>query len=305
MSHSCTRLDVTRPDEPAESLLRIHAFRPLLFGNLPVELVELVIRLAAEDNAVDDKPWLTQLARTCKAFRKVVTPILYASVVVTARNCIGIAAACARVDPPHGKSPFRLTRALFVEYSVSEFALRSFWRAFAHVEHFGGSYADYKALASEAAFRPAITILAPRLCVLPEDLRLDGIRAPVLARITHFHVTVDFKGAWAPVFARACATQNMVRVTHVIVDAPDGSALVPLAKIFLTNVPTLERILLRTSDTVAALPSIEAHVRTTGEHRVWFEKLDMDPMVDFSAKTCSFDRTRWLSGSRVLPTSAA
>lgn len=266
------------------------------FSDLPVEIAEHVVIVAARDNAMDTA-WLATFARTSQAICEVVRPILYEHVAIrTRRTCSRLARSCAT---PRDAARFRVTRSLLLtiadEHVGSSTAVDRITAAFEHVAAYGGPFGLFSRFVyTRPAFRPAVIALTTP-CTL--TTLLSAPFADVLAgRLTHLHVFLD----------RASSGLELVRfgvhATDVIVELPaaiDGATMVAVARVWLA-LSTLRRLVIRKGSSDMDGPWEEAvgmlrdFVTVWNDKRVWID-------YDATFKPCAaprttLDTTRWGTG---------
>lgn len=271
------------------------------FSDLPLELAEYIVTIAARDGASSSR-WLAVFACSSRAIWTVVAPILYENVVIRSRRaCSRLSRACSH--PHFGTWTRTLLLTIPNEHVGSSAAVDRLTRAFEHVRGFGGPFGLFtRFVYTRPAFRPV-------LCTITTPCTLTGlVSAPFLAalapRTTHLHVFLDPALVGGGLLNLAPFGLGLA---HAIVELPgtaDGATMVSVARILL-SVPTLQRLVIRKgsidngAEWAAATDALREFVAAHHEPRVWLD--DEPSFVPFHdhAPRATLDAAVWGTGRHV------
>ncbi|KZV86611.1 hypothetical protein EXIGLDRAFT_840602 [Exidia glandulosa HHB12029] len=172
------------------------------FADLPLELSEAIILLAARAWAIDDKASVAALSRTSRAVHALVQPILVETVVITASNLSSICAA---------SRPFRTTRRLIVDAGpgLDAAARKACEHSFPALEMFSGSLPELYAVLEWS--RPFYVVMNDNMNLLYKLFGFDD-----LSRMTHLRtntaIFMDYSES---------VSQNWPSLSHLMLDIHD------------------------------------------------------------------------------------
>ncbi|KZV89702.1 hypothetical protein EXIGLDRAFT_838342 [Exidia glandulosa HHB12029] len=235
------------------------------FYDLPVELSERIVLLAARSYALD-KAWLAQLARVSRAIHTLVQPILVYKIVVTSSNLSRLYAT---------SGTFTSTRCIMVDDDIEDEELfRDFLLSSPElhsVDMFRGPIWALRALLKVS--RPSRIIIPPALW-RGADWRASPER---LSQITHI------RGVLSTLFSLLCIADPSSCTTHVIVNQIEevlvyGSSLnlliIDEVLIKFIRLPRLQRLCIAVvhDDQTELSSALSTFARKHRETRLWISR---------------------------------
>ncbi|KZV89685.1 hypothetical protein EXIGLDRAFT_838338 [Exidia glandulosa HHB12029] len=239
------------------------------FADLPVELCERIVLFAALQWAVEDKQSLARLARASRAIHALVKPILFDSVVVTARKVSKIHAVLRM---------FHFTRVLEVEPDLGRVGwdhLHACSSSFPNIDIFTGPL-------------DALLILMPRSnperIVTRDKVHFDTLFTPEwldrghFSRLTHLRIA---SRVGTLIFDTQVDPFESLRLTHIMLDLEYTVPWIAnTITLLLGRLPKLQRLclLVPTATRYKSLrDTLELYLSLHRETRVW---IAMPPQCD-------------------------
>ncbi|KZW03738.1 hypothetical protein EXIGLDRAFT_715803 [Exidia glandulosa HHB12029] len=252
-------------------------------ADLPLELSEYIMSLAAHTWAIDDKPSVASLSRTSRAVHALVQPVLVDTVIMTPYNLSRIRAAAVS---------FRSTRRLIIDrlYAEKSADYTACARSFPALEMFSGTMGALLVLLSVS--KPTRVVLTDRIATLDHLLGHPG-----LSNITHIRATITpFVSAetlglnWSSLpFSHLMLDVKVERPAHV--RALFVTRIIPK----LLTLPKLERLCFRPFPEADELCSdLEAYACDAEETRLYMT-MEKCGLTAYDPRTM-FDDAHWLVG---------
>ncbi|KZV89688.1 hypothetical protein EXIGLDRAFT_771511 [Exidia glandulosa HHB12029] len=235
--------------------------RRATFADLPVELCERIVLFAAHQWAVQDKKSLARLARASRAIDALVKPILFDSVVISARNVPRIRAVLHM---------FRSTRVLEVEPGLD----RDGW------DHLHACSSSFPNIDIFTGPLDAVLILMPRSdperIVMYDKVYFDALFRPGrldrghFSRLTHLRIA---SRVGTLIFDTQVDPFESLRLTHIMLDLEHiVPCIVDTVSLLLGRLPMLQRLCLLVPTTTRykqLRDTLELYLPLHRETRVW------------------------------------
>lgn len=262
-------------------------------AQLPVELVEEILRVSAWDSAQLQKPWLCSIATTSRFVWKIVKPALYDTVLLTSVRM-------PRVFRCAGSGNFGLTRRL---WCGSPHALRRAAQIaleFPGVRHFHGWHVLFFHLCAQhsASFLPT-----------QATLMQDGNSAPwhhlqSFRHLTHLHlVLASYRTPTGPIGTLDGARALKFVLISALQYEENNTALTRTILPFFFACRTLERVVVRISRDPELcehiLVALQGYALFSWEEHLWacIERRAPDAQT---TGPVTIEEDKWLEGRRIV-----
>ncbi|KZV95795.1 hypothetical protein EXIGLDRAFT_734644 [Exidia glandulosa HHB12029] len=245
------------------------------FADLPVELGQSIILLAANSCALDDKPKLANLTRTSRGIHALVQPILSETVFVNSSNFLLVCAT---------PGSFTSTHRLIVDDSTCDGdSLRTLVTstpAFRKVEMFRGPL---------WMFHTLLSVCTPVRAVVTESgwYYAYGLRESSLSRLTH--LSGRSSAFFLIQFIPSGIYSDLVQLSHLVLGYRNihvQYSIIPMLPKLLA-LPKLEYLCVCVpSDWHNGMSKLSAFARDRNEPRLWASRETEDRLGLFDDKHC-------------------